>query len=138
MEGCEGREGTGHTNGPHAAAGAAVPAPLQAVAALVAQLPPASRSHITGLYRDTLNTGRAQVEQALAAGDAALFQAAAHRIAGAAAMMQDSELSQAVRQMERASREQGLLPQPPAWQAASMLLARTLDWLQSTSPCSRA
>lgn len=114
----------------------ATPAPLQAVAALVAQLPQASRAHITGLYRDTLHTGRAQVEQALAAGDHAQLQAAAHRIAGAAAMMQDIDLSQAFRRMELASRDQGLLPDAPGapgWQAARALLARTLDWLQSTS-----
>ena len=111
-----------------------LPQSLLAVAALVAQLPPASRAHITGLYLDTLHTGRDQVEQALAACDHAQFQAVAHRIAGAAAMMQDSELSQVFRQMELASRDQGLLPAAPGWQAACALLTRTLDWLQSTSP----
>ena len=73
---------------------------LQPMFSLLLQLPAPVRDKMVGMYRDSLASQLAELGQVLEAGDAAAMQAVAHKLAGAAAMMPDRELSQAARSME--------------------------------------
>lgn len=73
--------------------------------ALLARLPDSARAHVAGLYRDTLEVQVPLLSRALtgeAQSGAGSPEALAHKLAGSAAMMQDADLSQLARAMERA------------------------------------
>jgi HPt (histidine-containing phosphotransfer) domain-containing protein len=103
---------------------------LQPMFSLLAQLPAPVRDKMVGMYRDSLASQLAQLGQLLEAGDVAALQAVAHKLAGAAAMMQDRELSQVARSMEVAVTEDRAEAARQAWPRIQARARITLDALQ--------
>ena len=106
------------------------PDSLHLMFSLLAQLPGPVRDKMVGMYRDSLTTQLDQLGQVLGAGDVVAMQAVAHKLAGAAAMMQDRELSQAARSMEIALTEYRAEAAIQAWPRIQAHAQVTLAALQ--------
>ena len=69
---------------------------------LLAILPAATRQEMVRMYSDALVGQTELLDEGMALRDVPACTSVSHKIAGSAAMMQDQELSQAARSMERA------------------------------------
>ena len=72
----------------------------EAVFRVLGMLPEASRLRMVRMYCDSLGQLMPKLGEAVAAGNATETRTLAHKVAGAAAMMQDQALATATRSME--------------------------------------
>lgn len=93
---------------------------------LLGLLPAATRAELVRMYTELLATQLRVVRDGLRAPDDPEVLALVHKIAGSAAMMQDRDLSEPARSMEKALREQRASDAAACWPAVEAAAARTL------------
>lgn len=101
---------------------------------LLAILPVQTRHDMVRMYCDSLQSQVALLGQSLAQGQVQAAMAAAHKIAGSAAMMQDQELSRAARIVEAALREGRAEEAMRQWPGMQHCASLTLECLRQAYP----
>jgi HPt (histidine-containing phosphotransfer) domain-containing protein len=101
---------------------------------LLAMLPVPTRHDMVRMYCEALEVQVALLGQSLAQGPAQATMAAAHKIAGSAAMMQDQALSRAARAFEAALREGRTGEALGHWPSIQHCARLTLECLRAAYP----
>lgn len=101
---------------------------------LLAMLPPATGLEMVRMYRDALAGQVRLLGDALQRQAAAESAPVAHKIAGSAAMMQDQELSQAARAVERALLAGAMQEARSLWPQVQACAEFTLESLRRRYP----
>lgn len=95
---------------------------------LLAMLPAETRTSMVAMYCEALESHLTTMRQSLAQGQLEATSAAAHKIAGSAAMMQDQDVSRVARAIESALRggreDEALRHWPGMLEGASFTLER--------------
>lgn len=104
---------------------------------LLGMIPQAAQQKMVGMYRETLASQLGDLQQMLdATADPAHDQAVslAHKIAGSAAMMQDSQLSAAARAIETSLRGGDAVGARARWPEVQRFAAQTMAALAAVYP----
>jgi HPt (histidine-containing phosphotransfer) domain-containing protein len=107
---------------------------LDAMFKLLAMLPADARDAMVRMYCEALESQVGLLRQSLAQGHTQATMAAAHKIAGAAGMMQDQEVSRAARDIEAALRASGEEEALRHWPTMQACATSSLACLRRTYP----
>jgi HPt (histidine-containing phosphotransfer) domain-containing protein len=101
---------------------------------MLARLPEKARGRIAGIYATTVTDMVAQLEGAIASRDPEATRTIAHKIAGAAAMVQDIRLSSLTRSMEKSVLQGSSADAFALWPQAQAAAAESLAALHAAYP----